>query len=94
MLILEIAKDETPKNIPDSAIEDVGGDEVIGERKRLLRRRMFWWLFTRSSVLLSLMTVLKLAFVLRMRMKKIKWLENPCAFDTRSLLDLSLQEFI
>ena len=64
-------------------------DDVEGtERRRISRRRLFWWLFTRSSAVLSLMTIARLVLIMRMRMKKIRWLENPYAFDTRSLLEL------
>jgi hypothetical protein len=66
--------------------QEVGGDEERRDGRRALRRMLFWWIFNRISVLLSLMTLAKFTLVLRMGMKKIRWLENPCSFDTGNLL--------
>jgi hypothetical protein len=63
----------------------VNEDAIIRERRSLLRRSIFWWLFSRSSVLLSLMAVAKFALVFKTRVIGSRWLENPYAFDSRNL---------
>ena len=85
-LILELATKDALEAIFEVLFQEIGGDEEHRDRRRALRRKLFWWIFSRSSVLLSLMTLAKFTLVFRMRMKKIKWLENPCAFDTGNLL--------
>ncbi|PMD54474.1 uncharacterized protein K444DRAFT_618295 [Hyaloscypha bicolor E] len=91
-LNLWMPKMETPSTkgaleaILEVLSQEVGGDEERRDGRRALRRMLFWWIFNRISVLLSLMTLAKFTLVPRMRMKKIRWLENPCAFDTGNLL--------
>jgi hypothetical protein len=66
-------------------LRGVNVDAVTREKRSLLRRRIFWWLFGRSSVLLSLIALAKFALLFRTRVMSLRWLENPYAFDSRSL---------
>jgi hypothetical protein len=76
---LEPAVDSELEQSANPSAEQVDCDSEIDERRKRFRRWLFWWLLTRSSLLLSLMTVARFALFVRVRVKKIR-LENPYAF--------------
>lgn len=79
------------KRVPGVPFPRVNEAALVKDRTRIHRRRIFWTLFGKLPMIISLFAVAKFALVWRLRAReKLRWLKNPYRFDPMLLAGLDI----